>query len=313
MFLGSLVSSFKESVVSTSCKYRISSFDYDVNDVSVNCELVGTDSLIRLNLNEIITSDKLQFFCTKDVLLLTNAFNHQQKSNVPSVNNEKKYYTVITIAFTILLLSSNLAEAKICNFFGYAIGAGTLIFPLLYVLNDVLTEVYGFSASRKTILIALCVNCLFSLFIYGVILLPSSEHWDGQNAFEQTFAISPRIVFASVISYFIGELLNATILAFLKIKLHGKYFAFRAIFSTLVGSLIESTMFAYIAFFGRIPVNDLIEMVVLLTLIKVVYEILIMPITIKTVSLLKEREGISVFEKPSLKSLIPSFFQPNSM
>src|SRR5579884_2756156 len=130
----------------------------------------------------------------------------------------KNYYHNLTLAFTIILLLSNIAEIKIFDFFGYSIGAGTIIFPLLYVLNDVITEVYGFTAARRTIWVALLCNCIFSIFIYGVILLPSSPHFKHKEAFEKIFSISPRIVIASIASYFIGELLNSTIIAALKIR-----------------------------------------------------------------------------------------------
>lgn len=104
-------------------------------------------------------------------------------------------------------------------------------------------------------------------------------------------------------------MLNTTIIAFLKIKFKGKYFALRAIFSTLMGSLLESIIFGYIAFYGRLPLTELIEMIILLTLIKVLYEMLAMPITLKFVEYLKNVEGLNVFEKPSLKGLMPRYLQ----
>lgn len=218
-----------------------------------------------------------------------------------------KYYGLLSTMFTVILLFSNIAEAKICDFFGYAIGAGTTIFPLLYILSDVLTEVYGFSASRKAIWIAFCYSCLFSIFIYIICLLPPSAHWNGQEAFLEIFLVSPRIVIASVLSYFVGELLNTTIIASLKIKLQGKYFAFRAIFSTFFGALLESSLFGFIAFLGRVPFEELINMIIILSLIKVIYEILLMPITTKLVKFLKRAEGINIFEKPSWKNILPYF------
>lgn len=224
-----------------------------------------------------------------------------------TTSSEKKYYNSLTIFFTVLLLLSNLAETKICNFFGCAIGAGTLIFPLLYVLSDVITEVYGFTDSRKTIWVGFGYSCFFSIFIYIVYLLPPSEHWHEQEAFEKIFLVSPRIVFGSVISYFVGEMLNTMIIAFLKVKFHGRYFALRAIFSTFIGSSFESILFGFIAFFGRIPTNELVKMIALLTLIKVLYEILIMPVTIKLIAYLKKIEGLNVYETPSLKGFWPKF------
>ena len=220
-----------------------------------------------------------------------------------------KYYHSLTLSFTIILLLSNIAEIKICDFFGFSVGAGTIIFPLLYVLNDVLTEVYGFTAARRTIWIALLWNCIFSIFIYIILMLPSSPHFEQKQAFEQVFYVSPRIVVASIFSYFVGELLNSTIIAALKIRFQGRFFALRAIFSTLISSSAESSCFAYIAFAGRIPNKELIEMVVILSLIKVAYEILIMPFTLKFTNFLKRSEGVNIFEKPSFKAFIPFFMK----
>lgn len=216
----------------------------------------------------------------------------------------KRYYNNITIAYVVCLLFSNIGAIKICDFWGFAIDAGTIIFPLLYILNDVLTEVYGFTASRKTILLALFYNIIFSVFIYIVILLPASPFWHDQQAFETIFLISPRIVIASIVSYFVGELINALIMSLLKIKFHGKIYALRAVFSTLIGSLIDTSIFSYIAFWGRIPQWELIKMIGLLTIIKVTYEIIALPLTIKFVNFLKKADNSDVYEKPSLKGLI---------
>ena len=311
MFLKSFSSSLREALIlGANYKYKSHSLDYsNKQDISVICELIGESKLIKLKLQEII-NNKLQFFEAADVLRLSKAVN--DKKNTTYAMQEQKYYSPITIAFTVLLLLSNIAESKICNFFGFAVGAGTIIFPLLYILSDVVTEVYGFTASRKTIWTGFCCTIFYSLFIYIVCLLPPSEHWEDQIAFEQIFLVSPRIVAGSIISYFIGELLNTTIIAFLKIKLQGRYFAIRAIFSTLVGSLLESFVFVYIAFFNRIPTSELLGMIALLTIVKVAYEIIVMPITIKFVNYLKQVEGLNVYEKPSLIGLIPQFLKIKS-
>lgn len=216
----------------------------------------------------------------------------------------KKYYSNITIAYVVCLLFSNIGAIKICDFWGFAIDAGTIIFPLLYILNDVLTEVYGFTASRKTILLALFYNIIFSIFIYIVALLPASPYWHDQQAFETIFLISPRIVIASIVSYFVGELTNAVIMSLLKIRFHGKIYALRAVFSTFIGSLIDTCIFSYIAFWGRVPQWELTKMICLLTIIKVIYEIIALPLTIKFVNFLKKADNSDVYEKPSFKGLI---------
>lgn len=217
---------------------------------------------------------------------------------------ERKYYHLLSQIFILLLILANIAEIKICDFFGFSIGAGTIVFPLIYVLNDIITEVYGFTAGRKTIMNALYSNCLFSLFLYIIILLPPSRSWDCQVAFTEVFSLSPRIVIASIISYFIGELLNSYIIANLKIKFQGSFFALRAIGSTFISSILESLIFSFLAFYGRLPLYELLEMIILLSLIKVTYEIIIMPFTLRIVNFLKKVEGNEIFEKPTIMNFL---------
>ncbi|MCC8398769.1 MAG: queuosine precursor transporter [Rickettsia endosymbiont of Labidopullus appendiculatus] len=309
MFLKSFSSQLKDTLFSgTNIKYRVQSFIEQPYGTEVICEVINEGIDIRFSLKELFIENKVQFFNSSDILLLSKIFS-EKESYTHEISRNKKYYHIITITFIVCLILSNIAEIKICNFFGYSIGAGTLIFPLLYILNDVLTEVYGFLAGRRTIWLALCFNIIFSIFIYIIALLPPSKYWHDQQAFEAIFFMSPRIVIASVFSYFIGELTNAVIISLLKIRLQGRMFALRAVFSTFIGALIESAIFGYIAFLGRIPSLELIKMIFLLTIVKVFYEILTLPLTVKLVEFLKRVDKSNVFEKPSFNQLIPKFFK----
>lgn len=216
-----------------------------------------------------------------------------------------KFYSLMSLIFVFCLIISNLAEIKLVDVFGYAqVGGGTLFFPMLYVMNDVITEVYGFSASRRVIWTALTFNLLFTSFMYIVMMLPDGADWQEKAAFETVFGISPRIVLGSISSYFFSELINSSIISYLKIKFAGKIFATRALFSTTVSSFIESVLFGYIAFYGRMPDDELIKMICMLTLVKVMYEFVLMPFTVLLVRYLKKSEGLDVYEKPSLIKII---------
>jgi uncharacterized integral membrane protein (TIGR00697 family) len=309
MFLRSFSSQLKDTLfLSSNIKYKIKSLIERSNTTEVLCEVIKNGAEIKFNLKDIFQENKLQFFNSHDVILLSKVYS-KEKSFIPKLSDNKKYYNILTITFVVCLLLSNIAEIKMCNFFGYTIGAGTIIFPLLYILNDVLTEVYGFLASRRTIWLALCFNIIFSIFLYIIASLPASQYWQDQQAFETIFYISPRIVTASVLSYFIGELINAIIIALLKVKFNGRMFGFRAILSTFIGAFIESIMFCYMAFWGRIPSLELTKMIYLLTIVKVLYEILTLPLTVKFVAFLKKSDRSDVFEKPSFKQLIPNFLK----
>lgn len=223
--------------------------------------------------------------------------------------NNTKHYHLLTIFFVFCLLISNLAEIKIVDVFSIGqFGAGTIFFPLLYVLNDIITEVYGYKASRKTIWLALFFNLLFSVIMYLVMLLPSGDDWQEKEAFEIIFALSPRIIVGSIVSFFVGELINAIIIANLKLQLKGKVFAIRALFSTLISSFIESVLFAFIAFYGRLPDDELAKMIFMLTLVKVIYEFLIMPLSLRLIRFLKDSEGLDVYEKPTLRATFAPFW-----
>jgi uncharacterized integral membrane protein (TIGR00697 family) len=219
-----------------------------------------------------------------------------------------KFYNALTLIFVFCLFISNIAEMKIIDILGVAqVGAGTLFFPLLYVLNDVITEIYGFSASRRTIWLALCFNLTFTVLMYFIMMLPEGEDWQEKEAFEVIFALSPRIMLGSLISYFLGELINSSIISSLKLQLQGRLFALRAVLSTLISSFIESILFGIIAFYGRIPDDELVKMTVMLTILKVLYEIAVMPFTIMLVNYLKKVENLDVYEKPLLKNIFPSW------
>ena len=200
----------------------------------------------------------------------------------------------------------NLAAIKIYEFWGASLPCGILLFPLLYVLNDILTEVYGFTAGRKVVWTALACNLALSSYLYIATQFKPSSHSNNHEAFEIVFSLSPKIFIASMMSYLIGELINAVIISRLKIRFKGRMFALRAIFSTAIGSFIESTIFCLIAFFYLLPLVEVLKMASTLTAIKVLYEILVMPVSIILVRFLKKSEGIDIFENPALKDFLPN-------
>lgn len=199
-----------------------------------------------------------------------------------------KYYYNISTAFILSLLFANIFAVKIIDFWGYTLlDAGTIIFPLLYVMNDILTEIYGFYESRKVIVTALLINLLFNVLAYIVAILPHSPSGISQEAFNQVFLTTPRIFFASMVSYLIGEFSNSLLLSYGKSKFEGKFFVLRALFSTFIGSLLDSVLFCYIAFGEYITMDELTNMVITLALVKVFIEFVTMPITSRVVSYMK--------------------------
>lgn len=312
MFLKSLSSLLKENLISElDPKYKVCSVSFEKKEIELCCKCITTNKNVKFTVDEIISKGKLKYFSVTDALLISKIFNDNFNYQ-PLINNTEmnkgNFYCPLMIAFAVCLIISNLAAIKICNFFGLNLPGGILIFPFLYILNDILTEVYGFSASRRVIWTGLLCNLTISLVLYLVVVLPPASFWKGQASFEYVFSLSPRIFFASCISYLIGELLNAVILSSLKLKLKGQFFAFRAIFSTILGSFVESIIFCYMAFWGSITHTEILKMSLILTMVKMSYEILVMPVTVKIVAFLKLSEKKDVFERPDIKKWF-SFFK----
>lgn len=304
MIIKAIFSLIRDSVsYSASNKYRVVGFKTEDNgNVAVECEVIDQGTIITLQVNKIISENKLKYFSSEDIIKISGKVSNKEASfNKSDIGNY--YYSILSTIFIVCLITANLAATKICNFMGYDLPGGIIIFPLLYIINDVLTEVYGFSASRKVIFHALIYNIILNVILYIVTLLPPSNHWNGQQCFEQIFSLTPKILIASIVSYIIGEALNAVIISNLKIIFKGKYFALRAILSTTSGAFVESIIFCFIVFTGILEVQYILNMIVVLSLIKVIYEIMVLSITIRIVEFLKRKICRDVFEKPSLAGI----------
>lgn len=145
-----------------------------------------------------------------------------------------RYIDIITALFVAILLISNIASSKITSFGFFTLDAGTILFPLAYIFGDILTEVYGFSRARRVIWIGFGCNVLMAVIFMIVGALPPASDWPNQDAYNAILGLTPRIVAASMIAYFVGEFLNSFVLAKLKIATKGKYLWSRTIGSTLV-------------------------------------------------------------------------------
>lgn len=216
------------------------------------------------------------------------------------------FYHVFCICFCFIFIISNLAASKVTLVGGIFIDTGTLYFPLLYIINDITTEVYGFKASRKIIWLAVVSNICFVGLLSLCVMLPSAADYDSANtAFNRLFALSPRILVASVSSFLIGEYINSLVLALSKIKLSGRLFMFRAVFSTFIGVSIESFLFALIAFYGMVPNEELVNMSLMLIFAKVFYELISIPLTAKFVTYLKLRENSDYYDYNTKFNILP--------
>jgi uncharacterized integral membrane protein (TIGR00697 family) len=213
--------------------------------------------------------------------------------------NEKnfRYYDLVMASFVTILLCSNLiGAAKVCKVFGVTFGAGVLFFPISYVFGDILTEVYGYARSRKVVWAGFAAMAFASFMAWFILKLPAAEGWVNQAALETVFGGTPRLVMASLAAYFVGEFANSYTLAKMKIWTEGRHLWTRTVGSTVVGELIDSVVFYPLAFLGIWPTNLVIQVMISNYLIKVIWEVLMTPLTYKIVGFLKRAENEDYYD-----------------
>jgi len=216
-----------------------------------------------------------------------------------------RYFDWVMAAFvTILLLSNVLGAGKRAEidlpFLGlWPFGAGILFFPLSYVLGDILTEVYGYGRARRCIWAGFAATLFMAAMSWVVVALPPASDWPGQAAYESVFGQVPRIVFASVAAFWVGEFANSYVLARMKVLTQGRHLWMRTIGSTVVGQGIDSLLFYPLAFYGADgwPVEAMLWVMLSQFLLKVSWEVLLTPVTYIVVGFLKRREGLDVFDR----------------
>ncbi len=201
-----------------------------------------------------------------------------------------KYLGTISVFFVSVLLISNIASTKIVDLRWFTFDGGTLLFPLSYIFGDILTEVYGYKKARGVIWLGFFMALLMSLIFIIVGKLPSASGWNNQNAYDLILGLTPRIVFASLLAYSVGEFSNSFVLAKMKIWTKGKWLWTRTIGSTIVGEFFDSVIFILIAFSGILPNSLLITLIISNYIFKTSIEVLFTPITYKVVKFLKKKE-----------------------
>lgn len=200
-----------------------------------------------------------------------------------------KRFTILAISFCVCLIAANLFEVKIFSAGLLTLTGGFLIFPVSYIINDCLSEVYGYKKARFVITAAIVMNAAFVLLAQLVRKLPPETFWDGQEHIEYVFSADLRITLASMAAFFFGSMLNAKVMSRLRERDGERRFGWRAILSTLAGESLDSIIFFPIAFYG-VGTTNLIVMMVTQIVLKTLYEILVLPLTSFYVRRLKRAE-----------------------
>ena len=217
-------------------------------------------------------------------------------NTINPINSGPKFLWFLTLSYTMLLTFVNLFDPRIVNIFGWVTDAGTIIFPLTFLLSDLITEVYGYKHARQAIWIGFIFSALFIIYGQIVIHLPDPPYSTHNDLFTTLFTLDRRIILSSAFSYLCSEPLNSYILSKIKIKMRGKFMPLRFVASTAISSGADSFIFGILAFAGTMNNYNLLWLILTMWYIKVVMEICGLPLTIKLAKKLKKIEQIDIYD-----------------
>lgn len=208
-----------------------------------------------------------------------------------------KYLDLLSVIFVTTLLVSNIIASKIGAFGSLFLPVAVVVFPLSYVVADILTEVYGYAAMRRVIWMGFFCNLLAVAMYFIALKIPAAPFYQDQSAFALVFGAAPRILLASFVAYLFGSFTNAFILAKLKVRTEGRLLWLRTIVSTLIGEGLDSVIFITIAFGGVFPTEQIGTLILTQWMFKSVFEIIVTPLTYVVVAKLKKSEGVDHFDR----------------
>lgn len=199
-------------------------------------------------------------------------------------------FVFISIIFVSCILISNILAAKIISILGISMTSGVLVFPISYVLGDVMTEIYGYEKTKKVIIYGFISNLLMVVVFYLAMKLPYPDYWQNQDAFITILSNTPRVLLASFIGYLLGGLSNAFIMEYIKNNSKIKFLWFRTILSTIVGEALDTTIFLTISFIGTMSGFNLISMIIYQSIFKIMYEVVLTPVLYKIIAFVSKKE-----------------------
>lgn len=215
-----------------------------------------------------------------------------KKENLVSVP-----FMVLGIVFCVCLVAANLLETKVVQLGPIAVTAGLIVFPVSYIINDCIAEVWGFRKARLIIWMGFLMNFFVVALGQITIAIPAATFWEGEEAFDFVFGMAPRIAAASLTAFLVGSFINAYVMSRMKVASQGRHFSARAILSTVAGESADSLIFFPLAFGGLMPVNELMKMMVVQVVLKTAYEIVILPVTIRVVNYIKRVDESDVYDE----------------
>ena len=205
-------------------------------------------------------------------------------------------FMLLGILFNVCLIAANLLETKVIQIGSLTVTAGLLVFPISYIINDCIAEVWGFKKARLVIWSGFAMNFFVVALGLIAVAIPAAPFWEGEEHFDFVFGMAPRIVAASLMAFLVGSFLNAYVMSKMKVASQGRNFSARAIWSTVVGETADSLIFFPVAFGGVIAWKELLIMMGIQIVLKSLYEVMILPVTIRVVKAIKKIDGSDVYD-----------------
>lgn len=216
------------------------------------------------------------------------------------MNKKREQVSVLFMLFGVLfcvcLITANVLETKQMAFGPVTITGGLLVFPVSYIINDCVCEVWGFRRARLLIWVGFAMNFLFVAFGAMADAIPGAPYWNNDSGFHAVFGLAPRVAAASFVAFLTGSFINAYVMSRMKMSQGGRHFSVRALVSTVFGEAADSVVFFPLALSGVVPMSSMPSLIVSQVVLKTLYEVIALPLTIRVVAFTKRHEGEDTYD-----------------
>ena len=189
-------------------------------------------------------------------------------------------YLFFSVLFCVCLITANVLETKQIQIGCLSLTGGLIVFPVSYIINDCVCEVYGYARARLLIWLGFAMNFIFVVFGALADAIPGAPYWNNDEGFHAVFGLAPRIAAASFVAFVVGSFINAYVMSRMKIASRGKHFSLRAVVSTVLGEGADSLVFFPLALWGVVPNAELLILIITQIVLKTLYEVMVLPLTI---------------------------------
>lgn len=211
-------------------------------------------------------------------------------------NKVSVLFMLLAVIFCVCLISANIFETKQISVLGISLTGGLIVFPISYIINDVVCEVWGYRRIKLLIWLGFAMNFFFVALGAVCDAIPGAPYWNNHEGFHAIFGLAPRIAGASFLAFVLGSFVNAYVMSRMKISSGGRHFSYRAVLSTIFGETADSLIFFPLALYGVVPTAELPLLMFWQVVLKTAYEVLVLPLTIQVVKWVKRYEGEDVYD-----------------